>query len=130
MSSVMKSINHLSDELISKVFYYVGNTNNYVIELKKVISSLHENKFLCDRNDNTYEYDSYIDNSKYVLEISLSNCFNEYTYNHEFNISKALLLAITRKKTYIPNSDIIFILKSDIFNVIFNNYLLPQMIDL
>ena len=130
MSSVMKSINHLSDELISKVFYYVGNTNNYVIELKKVISSLHENKFLCDINDNTYEYDSYIDNSKYVLEISLGNCFNEYTYNHEFNISKALLLAITRKKTYIPNSDIIFILKSDIFNVIFNNYLLPQMIDL
>jgi hypothetical protein len=113
----INSINNLSEELISKIFYYIGNTNNYVIELKKKISSLTKNKFLCDKNDDTYEYDSYIDESKckYVLEILYSNCFNEYTYNHEFNISKALLLAITRKKTYIPNIDIICVLKFDIF---------------
>jgi hypothetical protein len=88
---------NLPRELISKIFYYIGNTSPHIIELKNVISKLHSSKTIMDHNS-TYSYESIVkDDGWYIFKIFFSDFIGDFYYSRIMSISQAILLCITRR---------------------------------
>jgi hypothetical protein len=121
----MEIIAFLPRELTSKIFLYVGNTVPYIKELADVVSKLNDSKTYCDRNDNVYSYESSIDDEEHIyrLYILYSDFIGDFMYRKEMNVSKAILLAITRKCCVIIEDYYQEVtmnkLNFDIFNIVF-----------
>ena len=119
----MEIITFLPRELTSKIFYYVGNTSQYVGQLKKVVSMLNDSKSYYDENENLYSYSSIINDDEYSLNILYSDFIGDFEYRKKMNVSKAILLAITRKYCIIIEDNYqeitMNMLKFNIFNILF-----------
>lgn len=89
---------NLPHELISKIFYYVGNTSPHIAELKNVISRLHSSKTIKEVNDNVYSYESIVKGDGwYIFKIFYSDFIGDFYYSRIMSISQAILLSITRR---------------------------------
>lgn len=89
---------NLPHELISKIFYYVGNTSPHITELKNVISRLHSSKTIKEVNDNVYSYESIVKGDGwYIFKIFYSDFIGDFYYSRIMSISQAILLSITRR---------------------------------
>jgi len=119
----MEIIAFLPRELTSKIFYYVGNTSPYVCQLKKVVSMLNDSKSYYDENENLYSYSSLIKDDEYSLNILYSDFIGDFEYRKKMNVSKSILLAITRKYCIIIEDNYqeitMNMLKFNIFNILF-----------
>jgi hypothetical protein len=122
----MERIQLLPKELSSKIFYYVGNTNRYVQQFKKVVYMLNNNKNTCEK-DEMYSYSSFIKDDEYFLDILYRETDKIGTltleYRKKMNLSKAILLAITRKYCFIMEENfqkiVLTKLNFNLFNIKF-----------
>ena len=133
----MERIRLLPKELSSKIFYYVGNTNRYVQQFKKVVCMLNnkkntcetKNKFYYHKMDEMYSYSSFIKDDEYFLDILYRETDKIGTltleYRKKMNVSKAILLAITRKYCFIFEENfqkiVLTKLNFNLFNIKFIN---------
>jgi hypothetical protein len=133
----MENIALLPSELSSKIFYYVGNTNPCVNELKMIINKMsNDDKCITavsknfSRISEIYdEYDEYycyyirtITDESFGISINVDTVFGDFFYTRKMDISTALLFAINNRPCMVIEKcfeNIINKLKFNIFNISF-----------